>query len=164
MTQWIRVSDACPDTCTPVLVTFDNGKERIAQSVAILDEAGDWRWWRFEDDDYKQNPKVADYISVVAWQPLPRPCCAPDCENSKVEAITTFVYLTLPTLTPIGESGHDARVDKHIEQLGAVVYDLTDRLCQIARGYKDSIWPSARQCASTAQDYINDISELLEEE
>lgn len=163
MTQWIRVSDACPDICTPVLVTFDNGSERIAQSVAILDESGNWRWWQYEDD-CKQNPKVADCIDVVAWMPLPRPYGGEDCENSKVEAITTFVYLTLPTLIPIGESGHDARVAKHVEQLGAVVYELTDRLCQIARQYKDNIWPSVRQCASTAQDYVNDITELLEEE
>lgn len=161
--QWIRCADALPDTDTPVLVTFDSRKgERVAQATAILDESGDWRWWHF--DEGEGNPKVSEWIDIVAWQPLPTPFGGDDDREDRVQAIMTFVHLTLPTLRPIGESDHDARVSKNIERLGDVVYLLTDELCDLVKTYSGHMYPSERQCASTAQDYINDLKELLEEE
>ena len=163
MTQWIRCTDAMPDTNTPVLVTFENGSgERIAQSTAILDDDGDWRWWQYEKP--KDNPLVSELIYIIAWQPLPTPFEGGENGEDMVQAIRAFVHLTLPTLRPIGESDHDARVDKNIERLGEAVYLLTDELCQLAKNYSGSMWPSERQCALTAQDYINDLKELLEED
>lgn len=161
---WIKVGIA-PEVNTPVLVTHKIGGEHIAQSVAILDEDGDWRWWQYEDDDYKQNPKVSDLVKIIAWQPLPKPYPGENDADREdiIESIITFSYMTLGNLNPTGKEPYDKRVQVCIEHLGEVVYELTDRLCQIANNYRDSIWPSERQCASTAQEYINDLKELYKE-
>ena len=165
MATWIKAGIA-PDINTPVLVTFDNGTERIAQSVAILDEGGDWRWWQYEDENFKANPKVPDGIEVIAWQPLPTPYKGDnDADRADVvESITSFAYMTLGSLTPTGESKHDERVQEHIDTLGEVVLEFVSRLIGISKTHATNYNASPRACGYRAHSTIDDLIALLDEE
>ena len=162
--NWISIGDASPSAMTPVLVTFDNGTERIAQGVAILDEFDTWRWWRFEDKDYTQNPKVSEWIDIVAWMPLPAPYMGTDDTTNTVDVLTGFVYEYIGCMIPDGNSRHDKYVRENISDLGGIARDFVYTLKELAQKHKNAYLASERACGEMAQDMINEIKEILEVE
>lgn len=160
--NWISIGDIAPYPNTPILVTFDNGKERIAQSVAIIDEHDTWRWWEYEDDDFTQNPKVPDGIEIIAWMPLPAPYMGTDDTTNMVDVMTGFVYEHIGCMIPDGNSRHDKYVRKNIEDLGEITRDFVYSLNELAQKYKKAYLASERACGEMAQDMINEIKEILE--